>query len=314
MPQPTRGDVHVNRPLTNISVAYLQQESDFVANRVFPTIPVSNKSDDYYVYDKKQWFRSDVKERAPGTESAGTGFTLSTASYNAKVYALHKDVDDQTRANQDAPLDLDRDATQLVMRQHLINKEIDFATKFMTTGVWGSDFTPGTLWSAGGSDPVKDVRAQRRVMKARTGYAPNTLIVSPDVDDILKDHTVILDRIKYTQRGMVTNDLLASLFEVQFYLVMEAVRDSNPEGAAESLGHLVTKDALLLYVEPNPGLLKPSAGYTFTWSGYTGMTSGTRMKKFRMEHLNSDRVEGEYSYDQKIVGSDLGIFFDGAIA
>jgi len=50
MPQPTLGDVHVNRPLTNISVAYSQEAAgvEFVAGRAFPAIPVENKSDLYW--------------------------------------------------------------------------------------------------------------------------------------------------------------------------------------------------------------------------------------------------------------------------
>jgi hypothetical protein len=37
---PSIGDVHVNVPLTNISVAYIQDEGAFVADRVFANIPV----------------------------------------------------------------------------------------------------------------------------------------------------------------------------------------------------------------------------------------------------------------------------------
>jgi hypothetical protein len=33
MPNPTAGDVHVNRPLTNISIAYMQDAAGFVADR-----------------------------------------------------------------------------------------------------------------------------------------------------------------------------------------------------------------------------------------------------------------------------------------
>jgi len=48
MPQPTARDVHVNAPLTNISIAFLQTQDSFVASRVFPSIPVTKQSDRYY--------------------------------------------------------------------------------------------------------------------------------------------------------------------------------------------------------------------------------------------------------------------------
>ena len=107
MPQPTASDVHVNAPLTNISIAFLQDLDGFVARKVFPEVPVKKQSDRYYVYDKKQWFRSDAKVRAPGTESAGSGFTVdNTPTYFCSVRAVHKDVDDQIRSNADAVIDL----------------------------------------------------------------------------------------------------------------------------------------------------------------------------------------------------------------
>ena len=42
MPQPTSSDVHVDAILTNISVAYIQQQGAFIANRVFPSVPVKS--------------------------------------------------------------------------------------------------------------------------------------------------------------------------------------------------------------------------------------------------------------------------------
>ena len=112
MPIPTPGDVHVNRPLTNISIAYIQEATAFIADKVFPTVPVQKQSDRYFKYLKEDWFRSEAKERAPATESAGSGWRIdNTPTYYATVFAVHKDVDDFTRANSDEPIDMDRDAT-----------------------------------------------------------------------------------------------------------------------------------------------------------------------------------------------------------
>jgi hypothetical protein len=82
MAQPTRSDVHVNRPLTSISTAYIQDAKDFVASEMFPVVPVEKQSDRYFTYTKADWFRDEMKIRAPGTESAGSGFNVdNTPSY-----------------------------------------------------------------------------------------------------------------------------------------------------------------------------------------------------------------------------------------
>ena len=44
MPLPTIGDVHVNRPLTTMSVGFVQDAKDFAAGQVFPGIPCTSKS------------------------------------------------------------------------------------------------------------------------------------------------------------------------------------------------------------------------------------------------------------------------------
>ena len=71
MPQPNINSVHVDAILTNISVAYLQNQDNFIADKVFPVIPVDKKSDKYFTYTKNDWFRDEAQRRAPGTESAG---------------------------------------------------------------------------------------------------------------------------------------------------------------------------------------------------------------------------------------------------
>lgn len=318
MSQPTRGDVHVNRPLTNISIAFIQSADDFIASKVFPIVPVKKQSDRYFVYEKKQWFRSNSKKRAPGSESAGGGFDIdNTPSYFCDVFAIHKDVDDQTRANQDQPLDLDRDSSRWVTQQNLLKQEQQFVQDFFQTGIWvgsttGSDIVPGTKWDAAGSDPVDDILAQQDSVKEKTGFKPNTLVVTPQVHRALKSNAAILDRVKFTQLASITEDLLARLFEVDRYMVARATNDLNPEGAAANMEFVFgTEQALLCYSNPQPSILTPSAGYTFSWTGMFGAGAmGSRVKRFRMEHLSSDRIEGEMAWDHKLVAADLGVFFD----
>ena len=89
MPQPTSTDVHVDAILTNMSVAYMQEAYAFVAARAFPTVNVNKQTDKYFTYSQADFFRDQVQRRADGTESAGTGYSLSTATYACDVYALH---------------------------------------------------------------------------------------------------------------------------------------------------------------------------------------------------------------------------------
>lgn len=316
MPNPVSSDVHVNALLTNISVALIQRETAFISGQVFPVVPVAKQSDYYMQYTQEDWLRIKAQKRAPATESAGGGFGITADNtYFADVWAFHQDVDDPTRANADNPLNMDRDATEYVTRQMLLAKEHDWMSAFLANNIWGTSTTPTTLWDAAtGSAPITDVETGARTIEAATGYRPNALVLSPDVYSVLKNHADIIDRIKYTQRGVVTPELLAALFDVDRVLVARAVYDATAEGATSVPQFMATKRALLVYAEPAPGIMKPSAGYSFAWSGlYGAQAYGARIKRFRIEAIAADRIEGEMAFDHVLVSKVLGYYFHACI-
>lgn len=319
MPQPTLSDVHVDRALTDLSVRYTQSAEEFIASKVFPVVKVSNRSDKYFTYDRSYWFRSDAQLRGPATESAGSGYAIGTDSFSCDVYAVHKDLDDQTRANADSPITMDRDATEFVTQHMLQRREQAWVSTYFTTGIWGTDKTGGTdfaRWNDyASSDPIRDLRNGIIAMAKNTAQKPNTLVMGVEVWDQLQDHPDFLERIKYTQKGVVTQDLLAGLLGIDKVYTAWSVKNTSPEGVAASYDFNLGKNALLLHVAKSPGLNTPTAGYTFVWSGLMGSGSnGIRIKRFRMEHIASDRVESEEAIDQKLVASDLGYYFSGAVA
>jgi hypothetical protein len=276
------------------------------------------------VYTKDFWFRTSAAKRAPSSETAGSGFAINnTPSYFADVWGTHMDVSDQIRANSDDPLNSDRDATLYVTQQLLLRREIQFMQNYMQTGIWqgyivgGSpiDFTPSNLWDTALGNPLQDIDNLKSFIKSQTGFLPNTLAVSNDVFFVLRNNPFILDRIKYTQRGLISEDLLASVFGVDKFLVAGAVQNTAQEGAPGVYSFLTSKSFLLTYANPAPSILQPSAGYIFSWKGLFGAgAQGNRIKTFRMEHLESDRIEGEMAFAMQTIGLDLGVFGSNVIS
>lgn len=325
--QPGQGDVHVDRPLTQISLAFLQSAEGFVADRVFPRISVQSRTDKYYTYDRGMFNRDEMEKRAAGVESAGATYTLSTDSYACDVWALHKDVADQIRANADSPIQLDREATEFLSIKALIRREKAWADDHFVTGKWTTEETgvsgaPGASqfqqWNEAASTPIEDIRTGKRTIQALTGFKPNKLVVNKDVYDALLDHPDIVARLDRGQTkgpAMVMRENLAALFEVDEVLVMESILNTANEGATNAHSFIGAKNALLVYAAPNPGLMIPSGGYTFVWAGLLGGGAlASRISRFRMEHLKSDRIEIEQAFDQKLVAADLGFFFLTAVA
>ena len=326
-PQP--GDLHVNKPLTDVCVSYMQQDDHFAYWKLFPPVSVQKQSDIFAVFPKGAWFRNDAEYRANGTESAGgQGFDVDLSkTYYCNIIGRHYDVSDNQRANFDNPIfDPEKNATKFVSAKLMLAAEASFAAKFFAAALWSNNPVGGV--SGGGTDfvfwsdyvnadPIADVDVWKNAILNATGKEPNRLLIGNDVWLILKNHPAILARMSVTQQRTLTVKLVAEILELDKLVVGKSIYNAAAIGATDDIKPFYTKDALLTYSNPNdkPDINDPSAGYSFVWAGRLGSNNqGARIKKFRMEHLTADRVEGELCIDQRIVASDLGVFFNGAIA
>lgn len=318
MGQPTQSSVHVDKPLTDISIAYMNDRSAYIADKVFPIVPVDKQSDKYFTFDKAAFFRDQARKRGDAQESAGSGYNVSTDTYYCDVWALHKDVGDQTRANTDNPLNADRNAALFVTEALLIRREKEFVDTAFVAGAWATAVTPASLWSdPTNSDPLGNIETAKTAILQSTGREANVLVLGYEVFTKLKNHNDLKEMVKYTSSRVITEELMASLLGVQRVLVPKVVIDSAADGASGvSMAFAYGKHALLCHVPASAGIEIPSAGYIFAWRGLDGSfgNMGLRMKKFRMEHLEADRVEGELAIDVKVTGSDLGYFMPNAVA
>jgi len=196
----TSGSVHTNAPLTNIAVAYMQDAANYIADKVFPIVPVDFQSDLYYIWNKDDFFRDEAQLRGDGQESAGSGLNLSTASYAALVWALHKDIGDQMRRNADPAVDIEVAVTRMLMQKLLIRRDRQFASKYLTTSIWGTDITGAASptgsqvyqWSDGAnSDPFSDVAAGQTTILQNTGQEANMLTIAWPVYQALRKHPLV---------------------------------------------------------------------------------------------------------------------------
>ena len=326
MPLLTPNSVHIDQPLTNLTIAYVQEQSNFIADKVFPVIGVDKQSDKYYIYDRDNMNRTgDVKALAPRTEVNRIGMSLSTDSFYADVYGLGMDFDQQTLANEDAALDIRAAGATTLTNRLLIHREEQFATNFFAAGKWGTDSTPSNLWSDyTNSTPITDVTTARRTMQLKSGgFKPNTMVVGKEVRDILINHPDVLARLNggatVTNTALITNAKLAEIFEVENFYVMEAVKNTSVEGVAESNAFIGGKHALLVHGPQNGGLMTPMAGATFAWNNLQGVNNlGVTVESFSDDALKrqqvAEHIQVKMSYDMKVTGADLGYFFEDVVA
>jgi hypothetical protein len=308
---PTGSDIRISRPLTNVSVAFLQEQT-YAADRLFPIVPVQRQGDLYWKYDRGDWFQALAEKRAPGTESVGGGWNVTTDTYYAHVYAVHQDLDDQTLANADEQFTLEADAARWVTQQLALKREQEFVSTYMSYNVWGDGSGSGDedvagAWNTTTTDIIGAIRSKAVDIEAATGFRPNTLAIDPPTMETFMKNDDIIDRIKYTQRGYVTADLIAGLLDIERVVVVNSVKAASAGSDTLEYSTGTKGKALLAYSPRRPGLRTPAAGYTFAWTGLLGAGAlGIRTKRFRMEELESVRVEGEMAFDMKVVAPELG--------
>lgn len=331
--------VHIQAALSTIAVAYIQEAANYVADQVFPIVPVEHQADKYFYFSKDDFFRDEAQLRADTDESAGGGFNLGTGSYFANVWAYHMDLGEQTRRNADPAVDMDIATTKFCMQKMLIRKDRFFVNQYIKTGVWTAQTdavgtaggTPGgatpPFWNDDANgDPFTDIAAAQTSVLQNTGFEANTFLNTYPVYQALRKHPLVVDRIKYTTRAdasKITPDLLAGAFDVERVIVSKAVYNSGLELAtsvattpAGTYSFIAGKNAWLGHVAPEPGIMIPSAGYVFAWSGFSGMNNmGVRVSQIPLpwKGLGTVRTEAEMAFDMEAISTDLGAFFSAIV-
>lgn len=313
---PTR-ELHVDQVLTDVSVGY--RNAQFIGLEIFKPVPVERQSDKYLVMGKEHY---DVRpDRVSPTGVANEiEWTLSHDTYYCEGHALRHPIADEARGNNSTGLDLDIRATELVTNGVLLNLERATALKvgdlntylpsqrvtLAGTSQW-NDYT--------NSNPIGDVETAKEAVRQQIGIRPNTLVIGPAVYAQLKWHTKLVDKYKYTQKGVVTQDMLKELFEVDRVLVGEALYNSARPGQATTLADVWGKFAAVLYVPEQPGQLTPAFGYTYEWN-YDGRApkGGVIVYKYHLPERRSDMVEVFKYYDQKTVAQAGGYLLNAAVA
>lgn len=311
MAQPTHSEVQVVDPvLTNMMVAYMQADDRFVADRVFPLVPVEKQGFTYYTFTKKFWFLDEMKPRTPGGQFARAGFGVSSSTGYANTFGLEFPLADEVESNNQTPMSIAQAGLKWLAQQSLIRRERAFSADFMVTGVWGTDDNNSTTdWDDFTSgDPFSDILTAKRTISNSTGLDPNTMTLGYIVHVALQNHPDIIDRIKHVQIAGLGNveTALKSLFDVANYNVGKAVYNSANEGQTQSNAAIIDDDCLVSYSTSSPGIAEASAGYTYTWQGGGG---NGEIVQYREQKSKSDILQNSEAWDQKAVATDTGFFF-----
>lgn len=319
MAQPTPGDVHVDVALSNVSIAY--RNPSYIADQIFPIVPVDKQSDLYYIWTKDFWFRNYVAKRAPSGQYPEGGLELSTTNYATIQYALAYPLPDELIRNQDSPIDMRKTGADWLGDQFMLNRELLFASNHFTTSVWATDLalTGTDRWddyNSPDSDPVADFELAMETVELATGVKPNLAVMGTQVWNKLRRNPSItgIFRNNNVPNPVLNLAQVAEVLGVEKILVGSAVQTTSNEGAAtETRAYIWGKSCLIVYVTPTPALMTPNSGYTFVWNVDDGGLQ-VQIKDIRDDLRDRNVLNGKHAFDQKVVGTELGYFLSTVIS
>jgi hypothetical protein len=290
--------------LSNISVGWSNE--GLVAERLFPVVKVRKQSDKYYTFGREAWLPESGDFRAPGTEAneiPGIGVSLDT--YYAQEHALQMAIPDEERENVDSPMSPDRDATELLTSKILLGRELAMKNLATDATQYAADMTVtlsgGAQWNSANystSDPITDIKKGRRAMHANVFREPNVAIIPYAVMAELEDHPDFIERIKYSERAVITPELIATLVGIPNIIIPGTGIASD---ASLVPGYLWGKDVILAWVPARAGLRTPAFAYEFAWT-YGGQTQ--MVDRWRENRRKSDLIRCQRRYDLKLVGRE----------
>lgn len=314
----TAGDVHIDVPLSNLVIGF--EPKSFIVQDIFPLIPVSKQSDKYYVWEKGDFFRIPDTRRAPKTKGNAIEFNVGSDAYFCNNYALRNETSNESLANQDNVLKLREKHSRNLMNLLILAWENRVASQISSGSNMGSYTTlSGTAqWDdEANSNPISDVETGKEAIRSTTGLEANLMIIPHAVYRALIQHPDMLDRIKYVQRGVVTADILASIFEVDKILIGKSIKNTANEGQTASFSDVWAKNVILAHVTQGADSMgqDPSLGYSFRWNSplLGGQLSAIDRWK-DPDGKGFENIRAQFYQDEKIVATELGYVIVDAIS
>jgi hypothetical protein len=317
--------VHTPAFLQNVSLGFEMPDINLIADRVSPRVPVNKQSNKYRVWGRNM-LQVHESRWAPGTIPNAIEMRWSEDTYFAELRKLRTLLLDTERRNSDSDIQLETMATELVTGALKISREKRVADLFTTAANYsaGNKITKagGSEWDqsavASTDQPLQDLfQLIRAVVLAAMVPASSLSVIIPEpvyLTAIWKN-AAILDRIKYSERGIVTYDLLAALLGVKEVIPAPAMfTGGNAPETADSDVITAYQPAYLWGDTVWVGLINgsrtdrvPTFSRSFNWREESG-GQDRQIRQYRCEDegREADWTEAKEAIGEKIVFADAG--------
>lgn len=283
---PQGGNRYISKYLTNYSNKYTNDE--YIADKIFTSdVGVKQETGKIAVYNYERLLEETL--RANGTPANMATWGMSYTSYAVEEHAIKDVITDRDRRNADSVVQVEQSTIENLKDKIMLRQEKQ-AADLVFGNSWSqvTTNTSATSWRSNTttSNPIGNVLSATGVILRNTGKQPNCMVVGWQVYEGLKENPQVYDRLAYTERGILTADILAAMFDIDKLLVGKASYNTAQEGLTPTTTFMWGNKAWLAYMSPNPGLRKISAALRLR-------VDGTSMP-YKVTRWRGDEVDGDY--------------------
>lgn len=317
MAQPTLRNVRaVDTVLSNFAIVF--KPADLIGEQVAPLLKVDEPTGTIFKMTRDFALRigGENLQRSPQGTYHRAGYTWGTTTYETQEYGVEYPAPLVVSAGSQVPIDLERVATEMGAKDLALELERQVAAEALNTNSkWASDTAlAGTdQWNDYGfSNPIADIDARKESILQNAGVYPNTGYLGLQVWNKLKEHPLLIDKIKYTGKGILSEEAFASMVEIQKILVGRAIRNTAAEGATFSGSFIWGKHMVLEYKEA-PGVESRLGVLTFAWDE-GGVAFPRAVETYEEKQSRSNIIRTFAHWQVKVVESQYGQRISSAVA
>jgi len=180
------------------------------------------------------------------------------------------------REVEEAIFDIEAHGQETVQKAILLRLEKEIADLVQNLNSYPSGnkvtLTGNDQWTASHADsnPIDDVDTGKDAVRGKIGTYPNVMVLGPKSFKSLKNHSTIIEKIKYSMKGIVTVELLAEIFDIPTVVVGKASYATD----AGTFTDIWSDNCILAYVPDKPKAenvertpYEPSFAYTLRKKG-----------------------------------------------
>lgn len=259
----------VDPVLTELSMGYENEE--FVADLIFPEVSVEKEEGKIPKFGKESFKIYDTARAVGGDSNRIKPTTRNTTSYILEEDDLEYPID--IREQEESIIDEEAFGTDLTIEGLRLKKEKTAADIAQNDANYPSGhkvtLSGTTKWSATTtSTPLVDIATGHKAIRTAISKKANLAIMGPDAFDCLKEHPTLVEKVKYSMKGVLTQELVKEIIDVDNLAVGYGVYVDDA-----GVSHQIWGDTFILVYVPQLDKQKrskyrPSFGYTFQKKGY----------------------------------------------